>query len=109
MDKKRFKLSVFTENMPGIVNRVTLIFTRRKINMESLNVTESEIKGILKFDITLKTEEEQMLKIVKQLEKQVEIFKAYFHSESDMLLQELATFKLTASVNQLQLSIKSIN
>lgn len=94
MKHKRFKLSVFTENMPGMLNRVTIIFTRRKINIESLNVSESEIKGISKFKIIVNTNEEQIIKINKQLEKQVDVLKANYYSESDMLLQDLAVSKL---------------
>lgn len=99
MNKKKFTLSVFTENMPGMLNRVTIIFTRRKINIENLNVSESEVKGISKFKIVLKAEEEQIVKIVKQLEKQVDVLKAYYHSESDMLLREIATFNLAATAS----------
>ncbi len=99
MNEKRFTLSVFTENMPGMLQRVTTIFTRRKLNIETLNVSESEIKGISKFKIVLKTDEEQITKIVKQLEKQVDVLKAYYHSESDMLHQELATIKIAAGIN----------
>lgn len=94
MNDKRFKLSVFTENMPGMLNRVTIIFTRRKINIESLNVQESEVKGVSKFKIVIHINEAQIIKITKQLEKQVDVLKAYYHSESDMLLQDLAVSKL---------------
>jgi acetolactate synthase I/III small subunit len=94
MKDKRFKLSVFTENMPGMLNRVSIIFTRRKINIESLNVSESEIKGISKFKIMVNTSEEQIIKITKQLEKQVDVLKANYYSEADMLLQDLAVSKL---------------
>ena len=93
MKEKRFKLSVFTENMPGMLNRVTIIFTRRKINIESLNVQESEVQGISRFKIVINTSEEQIIKITKQLEKQVDVLKASYHSESDMLLQDLAVSK----------------
>jgi len=79
MNEKRFTLSVFTENMPGMLQRVATIFTRRKINIESLNVSESEVKGISKFQIVLKTDEERIVKLVKQLEKQVDVLKAYHH------------------------------
>jgi acetolactate synthase-1/3 small subunit len=102
MNDKRFKLSVFTENMPGMLNRVTIIFTRRKINIESLNVSESEVKGISRFKIVINTSEEQIIKITKQLEKQVDVLKAYYHSESDMLLQDLAVSKPAEKLNLLK-------
>ncbi len=99
MEEKKYTLSVFTENMPGMLNRVTIIFSRRKINIESLYVKESEVKGISKYKIVLKSNEEQIIKIVKQLEKQVEVLKAYYHSESDMLLNELTKSQLLLNLN----------
>ncbi|MCH2223856.1 MAG: acetolactate synthase small subunit [Crocinitomicaceae bacterium] len=95
MNDKRFKISVFTENMPGMLVRVSIIFTRRKINIESLKVEKSEVEGISKFKIVIHTSESQIVKITKQLEKQVDVLKAYYHSESDMLLQDLVVSKLT--------------
>ncbi|MCJ8289755.1 MAG: acetolactate synthase small subunit [Crocinitomicaceae bacterium] len=95
MKEKRFKLSVFTENMPGMLSRITIIFTRRKINIESLNVSESEVKGISRFKIVVHTSEEQIIKITKQLEKQVDVLKANYYSESDMLLQGLEGSKFS--------------
>ena len=56
-------------------------------------VKESEVKGISKFKIVVSTNEAQIIKITKQLEKQVDVLKAYYHSESDMLLQDLAVSK----------------
>ena len=49
MEKKRFTISVFTEDVVGILNRVSIIFTRRKINVESIaasggNVITEDIK-----------------------------------------------------------------
>ena len=60
MKKKKFTISVFTEDVVGILNRVSIIITRRKINVESIAASESEIKGIHRYTIVLSETEDQV-------------------------------------------------
>jgi acetolactate synthase-1/3 small subunit len=98
MEKKRFTISVFTEDVVGLLNRVSIIFTRRKINVESITASESEIKGIHRYTIVVSETKEQIKKVVGQLEKQVEIVKAVFHSDDEIVYQEIALFKVKTGV-----------
>lgn len=95
--KTPFTISVFTENHIGLLNRVSIIFTRRHINVESLVCSSSEIDGIHRFTIVIEETEEQVKKIVKQLEKQVEVVKAFYHDDSNIVHQELALYKIPTS------------
>ena len=52
--KKEYTLSVFSEHKVGLLHRITVIFSRRKINIESLNTSESEVRGIYRFTIVIK-------------------------------------------------------
>ena len=56
MDKKLYTIIVHSENFAGLLNQVTAVFTRRQINIESLNVSASSIKGVHKYNITAWTE-----------------------------------------------------
>ena len=94
VEEKEFTLSVFTENKIGLLTRVTNIFTRRKLNIESLTASECEIKDVYRFIIVVKTTEEKARKLVQQLEKQVEVLKALYYHEKDLIFQEVAMFKL---------------
>ncbi|NQY05489.1 MAG: acetolactate synthase small subunit [Flavobacteriaceae bacterium] len=94
MKKQFFTLSIYTENKVGLLNRVTSIFLRRHINIESLTVSESEIKDAHRFTLVVKTSEEQIKKIVGQLEKQVEVIKAYYHTADETIFQEIALYKI---------------
>ncbi len=47
MDKTLYTLIVHSENFAGLLNQVTAVFTRRQINIESLNVSASSIKGCI--------------------------------------------------------------
>ncbi len=46
MDKTLYTIIVHSENFAGLLNQVTAVFTRRQINIESLNVSASSIKGL---------------------------------------------------------------
>ena len=68
MEQKLFTLQVYTENIAGILNQITAVFTRRQINIESLNVSPSSIKGVHKYTITAYSDEEMMKKVLHVLD-----------------------------------------
>ncbi len=92
---EEFIVSAFTENNIGLLNRITIIFTRRGVNIESLTVSESALKGISKFTIVVRTSKEQIQKIVSQIEKLVEVLKAFYHTNDQMIQQEIALYKIS--------------
>ncbi|MCU0426553.1 MAG: acetolactate synthase small subunit [Candidatus Kapabacteria bacterium] len=94
--KKLFTIIAFTENRIGLLNRITIIFTRRHINIESLTTSECEVEGVHRFTITTRTTEERAVKVVKQIEKLVEVIKASLHAEDETIYQELALYKIDA-------------
>jgi acetolactate synthase I/III small subunit len=92
--EQEYIISAFTENRIGLLNRITIIFTRRHINIESLTVSESSIHGIHKFTIVVNTTPEKIEKVTKQIEKLVEVLKAYYHSPEEVITQEIALYKV---------------
>lgn len=106
MDEHRIHtISIFTENRVGFLHRITIIFTRRQMNIESINVSESEISGIHRYTIVVKETEERVRKVVKQIEKLVEVIKSFFHTNEQTVYQEIALYKLPidALANGIQL------
>lgn len=93
-----YTLQVYTENIAGILNQITAVFTRRQINIESLNVSPSSIKGIHKYTITANSDEVQMQKVVKQIEKKIDVVSAHYYLNDDLFLVEVALFKLATPV-----------
>ena len=83
---KTFTVSIYTENNIGLLNRISAIFQRRHINIESLNSSVSEIKGVYRFTIIVNVTEIQIKKIIGQIDKQIEVIKAYYHNEDDTVL-----------------------
>ena len=97
-EKQLYTISIYTENNIGLLNRISAIFQRRHINVESLNTSPSEIEGVSKFTILIRMSEEHIKKIIGQIEKQVEVIKAYYHTEDDTIYQESCMFKIKSDL-----------
>ncbi len=93
-EPKLFTISVLTENKSGLLNAITIIFTRRKINIESINVSESEVAGVSRYTIVVKITRERAEKLVKQIRKLIEVLGAFLYEEEDTHFQELALYKV---------------
>lgn len=96
MKKKWFTISVYSENNVGLLNRISGIFLKRHINIESLNVSKSEIDGVSKFTVVVHTTEDWTRRIVAQIEKQIEVIKAFYHTDEETIYQESALFKIAS-------------
>ena len=94
METKEFTITAFSENAVGVLNRITIIFTRRHLNIESLAVSESALKGIHKFTIVVNTNQESIEKVVKQIDKVVDVIRAYFLTSDEIIYQEIALYKV---------------
>lgn len=94
MSKQEFTVTVYTENQIGLLNRIAIMFSRRKINVESLNTSPSEVDGIHRFTIVINESEEVVGKLVRQIEKQVEVLRAYYNTGEEIVWQELAMYKV---------------
>jgi acetolactate synthase-1/3 small subunit len=94
-EKTLYTITIFSENTVGLLNQVTIIFTRRGVNIETLSVSKSAIEGVHKFTITVFSDKESVTKIVKQIDKRVDIIKAYYNTNDDLIYEEIALYKLS--------------
>ncbi|MFY7669731.1 acetolactate synthase small subunit [Tenacibaculum sp. MEBiC06402] len=97
-EKQTYTVSIYTENNIGVLNRISAIFQRRHINLESVNVSKSEIKSVSRITLLVRVTEDQIKKILGQLEKQIEVIKAYYHTDEDTIYQESCLFKLSTDL-----------
>ena len=96
-----FTITAFTENRTGILSRVVAVFTRRHINIESLTTSKSSMEGIHRFTIVILSNEEEVKKLVGQIEKQVDVLKAFYDPPAAIVHQEIALYKVpTAAFNE---------
>ena len=97
-ETNQYTVSIYTENNIGLLNRISAIFQRRHMNIESLNTSPSEIEGVSRFTIVVNITEHQMKKVQGQIEKQVEVIKAYYHTEEEIIYQESCIFKMKSAL-----------
>jgi acetolactate synthase-1/3 small subunit len=107
-NKQEFNITIYTENHIGLLNRIAIIFTRRKINIESLNTSPSEVEGMHRFNILIVETEEVISKLARHLEKLTEVIKVYYHSNNDVIWQELALYKMSTNIIEEQLSVERL-
>ncbi len=113
MKKVKYTISIYSENNLGLLNRIATIFLKRHINVESLTVSGSEIENVSRFIIVVQITEEQVKKIIGQIEKQVEVIKAYYHTNEECIFLQSALFKIKSNLlfeeRQIQNIIKNSN
>ncbi|MCH6198009.1 acetolactate synthase small subunit [Aquiflexum sp. LQ15W] len=90
----RYTILVYTENFIGILNRITIIFTRRGINIDALTASESRLDGIHKITIEVTVTDDQIIQLSKQIEKVVDVIKVYYFMDHEVVYQEIALYKI---------------
>ena len=95
--KKTYTISIYSENNVGLLNRISAIFLKRHINIESFSTSLSEIDNVFRFIIVVNMDPNQIKKIILQIEKQVDVIKAYYHTDEETIFQESALYKVKSS------------
>ena len=94
-DKKNtFTVSIYTENNIGLLNRISAIFLKRHINIESLTTSQSEIENIYRFVIVVSVTESMIKSIIKQINKQIEVISSFYHTNQETIFLETALYKV---------------
>jgi acetolactate synthase-1/3 small subunit len=94
LNNQEYTITIFSENSIGLLNRITINFTKRKLNIESLTVSESAIKGVFKFTIVVVCPKRTVENLIKQLEKQIDVIRAFYLTQDEVLHQEIALYKI---------------
>jgi len=98
MEQTLYTVTVYSENHVGLLTQISNIFTRRFINIESLTVSASAMRGVHKFTITCYADHKMIEKLVKQIEKKIDVIKAYYYIDSEIISRELSLFKVSTEV-----------
>jgi|TARA_B100001093_G_scaffold130261_2_gene122841 acetolactate synthase-1/3 small subunit len=94
MKKTKYTISIYTENNVGLLNRISAIFLKRHINFESVTSSESEISNVYRFILVVNVNEDQVIKLVKQIEKQIEVIAVFSHTDEETIFLETALYKV---------------
>ena len=95
--KKTYTISLYSENNVGLLNRVSAILLKRHINIESFSTSPSEIEHVFRFVIVVEVTESKINKVVQQIEKQIDVIKAFYHTDEETIFQESALYKVKSS------------
>ena len=105
-----YTICIFTENTIGLLNRITIIFTRRRVNIESLTVSETERKGVSRFTIVIQHESrEEVEKLVRQIRKIVEVMAVFGYLNDEIVFNEIALYKIATPLGAKSLDVETIN
>jgi acetolactate synthase I/III small subunit len=106
--KKDYTLTVYSENHVGLLNKIAIMFSRRKINLESFNTSPSEIPDIYRFTIVVRETEEVVRNLMRQMEKIIDVFKVYYNTDEEIVWQQLALFKVQTSVIMKEVKVERL-
>jgi acetolactate synthase-1/3 small subunit len=96
--KNEYTLTIFTENQIGLINKIAIMFSRRKISLEGFNTSPSEIENIYRFTISVKETEMVVKNLVKQLEKIIDVIKVFYNTNDEIIWQQIALYKLPTPI-----------
>lgn len=94
-DTQLFTVMIYTENSVSLLNQVTIVFTRRGLNIESIAAGHSGMDGVHKYTITCHGERQLLEKVVKQIEKRIDVLKAFLLTDDEIVYQEVALYKVS--------------
>ena len=95
---KLYTVLIYSENVPGLLSQITAVFTRRQVNIESLNVCASSTPGAHKYTVTANCDERMARTLTVQIEKRIEVLQAHFYTDDELFVNETALFKLSTPV-----------
>ncbi|HKX85041.1 MAG TPA: acetolactate synthase small subunit [Flavobacterium sp.] len=106
--KQEFTLTIYTENHIGLINKISILFSRRKINIESFNTSPSEIEKIYRFTIVISETEQRIKNIARQLEKLIDVLKVYYNTNEEIIWQQMALYKVPTSVTMKEVKVERL-
>lgn len=106
--KQEYTLTIYTENQVGLINKIAIMFSRRKISLESLNTSPSEIENIYRFTLVVRETEAVVKNLVRQLEKIVDVFKVYYNTNDEIIWQQMALYKVPTSIIMKEVKVERL-
>lgn len=93
-ERQLFTVTVYSENCVGLLNQVSVIFTRRCLNIEDVSASASSIPDVHKLTLTTWSDRPTMEKVVRQIEKRIDVIRAFLFTDDDIVYQEIALYKV---------------
>ena len=92
----KHKLSVLVENNPGVLAKVSGLFSRRGYNIDSLVVSDTEDKSVSRMTIVVDGDAKTLEQVTKQLHKLVDVIKVNDLTNDEIVSQQLLLVRVAA-------------
>jgi len=88
-------ISMLVEDKPGVLQRISCVFSKRGFNMETITVGRTEKPGVSRIIITTTGDDETTEQVVKQVDKLIDVLKVWEMSQNESFVREIALFKVS--------------
>ncbi len=96
----KYTLSVLVENHPGVLSKVSGLFSRRGFNIDSLAVGITEDSNISRITIVADGDEYIIEQLEKQLNKVIPVIKVRTFAQDEFISRELSLIKVNCPAKQ---------
>jgi acetolactate synthase-1/3 small subunit len=96
----RHILSILVDNQPGVLSRVTGLFSRRGYNIASLSVGVTEVETVSRITVVVYCDDADAVQIRKQVEKLVDVIRIVELNHNRGVFRELALIKVSAKADK---------
>ncbi len=90
-----YTILIYSENIAGLLSLISAVFTRRQVNIETLNVCASSTPGVHKYTITCNCTEEMAQMLTKQIEKKIDVIQANYFTDDEIFILETSLLKIS--------------
>lgn len=95
---KLYTFLIYSENIAGLLSQISAVFTRRQVNIESLNVCASSTPGVHKYTVTANCSEEMAFMLTKQMEKKIDVLQANYFTDDEIFINETCLLKICTPI-----------
>lgn len=96
--KEQYTLTVYTEDQIGLINKIAIMFFRKKINLKSLNISSCEIDKMYRITIVVNETLEIVKNLAFKIEKIIEVFRCYCNTEQEIICTQIALYKVSTAM-----------
>ncbi|WP_281632815.1 acetolactate synthase small subunit [Flavobacterium luteolum] len=96
--KNEFTLTIYSEDQIRLISKLSSMFLRKQIQILSLNMSICEIENMYRHTIVVNETLDQVINLVAQIEKIIEVFKCDYYLNDEIVFRQTALFKIPTAV-----------
>ncbi|EKV56876.1 acetolactate synthase small subunit [Brachyspira hampsonii] len=95
MDKKeRRVLVLFVDNITGVLNRITLLFSQKGFNIETITCSATCVPSISRMTIVTEGDDSHINQVIKQTSKLIEVHSVHLIDSSNNIIRDFLLVKI---------------